>query len=157
MLFKGVLFVVVSILIAEMAGAIGTSATFSSIPTWYADLVKPSFSPPSWIFAPAWTLLYALMGIAAYLVWRKKENPGRKEALKIYLLNLIMNAEWSLIFFGMRNPGLALFEILLLWTVILLTAIKFYKIDKAAGILFIPYLLWVSFATILNFSVWRLN
>ncbi len=155
-MLKNILFAAVSVLMAQTAGAIGAAYTSASIPVWYAGLIKPSFSPPNWLFAPVWITLFVLMGIAAYLVWRKEEL-GRKDALETYLASLILNAWWSLIFFGMHEINLAFFEILILWVVILLTAMKFYRIDKAAGILFIPYILWVFFAAILNLKIALLN
>jgi len=146
-----------SIVIAQLAGLLGSIFTVSSIKTWYVLLEKPFFSPPGWLFGPVWVLLYTLMGIAAYLVWQKRQTKGAKSALWLYVIHLIFNALWSIIFFGMKNPGLAFFEILILWGLILAVALKFSKIDKSAGLLFIPYILWVSFAAILNFSVWMLN
>jgi len=148
---------IASIIIAQTAGIVGSIFTAPSIKTWYEFLEKPFFSPPNWLFAPAWVLLYTLMGIAAFLVWRKKENPARKETLELYILNLILNAFWSVLFFGLKNPGIAFFEIMTLWIVILIVMMKFFKIEKTAGILFIPYILWVTFAAILNLAVWRLN
>jgi len=147
----------ISILIALSAGFIGSFFTTPSIASWYAFINKPSFSPPNWLFAPAWTLLYILMGIAAFLIWQKRDNQKTKQALRFYGTQLILNALWSIIFFGMHNPGLAFLEIIFLWIFIFLTLIKFYKINKTAGILFIPYLLWVSFASILNYAIWMLN
>jgi len=154
---KTILGVIISILIAQMAGAIGSVFTAPSIQTWYAYLEKPFFSPPNWLFAPAWITLYTLMGIAAFFVWQKRGEIGAKSALWLYLVQLVFNALWSVIFFGLKNPALAFFEILILWVLILTVTLKFYKIRKAAGILFIPYILWVTFATILNFAIWQLN
>lgn len=148
---------IVSIVIAQAAGFIGSIFTFSSIPTWYASLVKPSFAPPNWLFGPAWILLYTLMGTAAYLVWKKRGMPGVKSALLFYGVHLALNALWSIIFFGMKSPGLAFVEIIILWVLILVVGLKFLKIERLAGLLFIPYIAWVTFAAILNFAVWRLN
>jgi len=147
----------ISILIALSAGFIGSFFTTPSISTWYAFINKPSFSPPNWLFAPVWTLLYILMGIAAFLIWQKRDNQKTKQALRFYGTQLILNALWSIIFFGMHNPGLAFLEIIFLWIFIFLTLIKFYKINKTAGLLFVPYLAWISFALILNYAVWMLN
>lgn len=137
------------------AGIIGSFFTISSPPagglTWYATLNKPSFSPPNWIFGPVWTILYILMGISLYLVWTKKKVPT------IFWIQLILNTVWSIIFFGMRNPTLALVDIAALWISIFLTIKSFYKINKLAGNLLIPYLIWVSFASILNLSIVLLN
>lgn len=133
------------------AGIIGSFFTISSIPTWYQTLNKPSFSPPNWVFGPVWTILYILIGISLYLVWQKKKVPT------VFWVQLVLNAVWSIIFFGMRNPVLALVDIVALWVAIILTIKAFYKINKLAGNLLIPYILWVSFATILNLSIVLLN
>jgi len=154
---KSILPLLISILIVFSFGFIGSLFTTPSIATWYAFINKPLFSPPNWIFAPVWTLLYILMGISAFLIWKKRDNLKTKQALIFYGIQLILNALWSIIFFGMHNPGLAFLEIIILWLFILITLIKFYKINKTAGILFIPYLLWVSFASILNYAIWMLN
>ena len=154
---KSILPLLISILITLSAGFIGSFFTTSSITTWYAFINKPFFSPPNWLFAPVWTLLYILMGISAFLIWKKRDNLKTKQAFIFYGIQLILNALWSIIFFGMHNPGLALLEIIILWLFILITLIKFYKINKIAGLLFIPYLLWVSFASILNYAIWMLN
>jgi len=157
-MFKKHLFpLLISILLALSAGFIGSFFTTPSISSWYAFINKPSFSPPNWLFAPVWTLLYILMSIAAFLIWQKRDNPKAKQALRFYGTQLILNALWSIIFFGMHNPGLAFLEIIFLWSFILITLIKFYQINKIAGLLFIPYLLWVSFALILNLFVWMIN
>ncbi|MBM3257809.1 MAG: tryptophan-rich sensory protein [Candidatus Nealsonbacteria bacterium] len=147
-----------SIIIAQLAGVIGSIFTAASIQNWYVFLEKPFFAPPNWLFAPAWITLYALMGISAFLVWQKKENLKlRNYALKLYAIHLVLNALWSVIFFGLRNPGLAFIEIVVLWIFILIITVKFFKIRKSAGFLFIPYLLWVSFASVLNLFIWLLN
>lgn len=142
----------------ELVGIAATPFTLSSIPTWYQTLTKPSFSPPSWIFGPVWTILYFLMGVAAYLVWIKGlEKRGVKKALSFFIAQLVFNFLWSILFFGLHSPVLALIDILILWILILITIIKFYKISKVASYLLIPYLFWVSFATILNLSIVLLN
>lgn len=157
-MFKKFIFpLLISILIALSAGFIGSFFTTPSIASWYAFINKPSFSPPNWLFAPVWTLLYILMAIAAFLIWQKRDNLQTKPALMFYGIQLVLNTLWSIIFFGMKNPGLAFLEIIFLWLFILITLIKFYKINKTAGLLFIPYILWVSFALILNFAVWMIN
>jgi translocator protein len=140
-------------------GYFSGTVTRSSITTWYPTLVKPSFNPPNWIFAPVWTLLYAMMGIAAGLVWNKihAQNEVVKKALSFFMLQLALNAIWSFLFFGINNILLALIEIVLLWLIIYETYLQFKKIDKIAGYLFIPYLSWVAFAAILNASIWWLN
>ena len=133
--------------------------TKSSIETWYPTLIKPSFNPPNWIFAPVWTMLYIMMGIAAGLVWNRMDSNKElvKKALILFAIQLALNSLWSCLFFGLKNPMLALVEIVLLWLIVYETYIKFTKIDKIAGYLFIPYLFWVSFATVLNASILWLN
>lgn len=143
--------VALSIGICLVVGIIGSFFTISSIPTWYQTLIKPPFSPPNWIFGPVWTTLYILMGISLYLVWGKRRIP------MIFWIQLILNAAWSIIFFGMRNPALAFADIVVLWIAIFLTMKAFHPISKLAAYLLIPYFLWVSFASILNLSIWMLN
>ena len=144
--------------IALGVGYLSSFATQSSVDSWFPTLEKPIFNPPGWLFAPVWTALYIMMGIAAGLVWNKvKIDPSVKKALIFYFIQLSLNALWSILFFGAQNPLLALIEIVLLWLMIYETFIMFRKIDKIAGYLLIPYLLWVSFATILNASIWWLN
>lgn len=133
--------------------------TRSSIETWYPTLIKPSFNPPNWVFAPAWSLLYLLMGVAAGLVWDRIEHEKEavRKALIFFAIQLALNALWSYLFFGLMNPLLALIEIVILWLMIYETLLKFIKINKVAGYLLVPYLLWVSFATVLTASIWWLN
>jgi translocator protein len=133
--------------------------TRDSITTWFPTLVKPIFNPPNSIFAPVWTLLYIFMGIAAGLVWNQLETNHSKvvDAMKFFVLQLALNAAWSLIFFGLHNTFLALIEIILLLLVIYETYKKFKDINRISGLLFLPYIAWVSFATILNASIWWLN
>ena len=145
------------ILITFIAAFIGSLFTTPSIASWYRNLNKPSFAPPNFLFAPVWTILFFLMAIAAFLVWQNKNNPQAKKALIFYFVQLAFNSLWSIIFFGLHNPGVAFLEIIILWLLILLTLIKFYKIQKIAGLLLVPYLLWVSFASFLNIFVWLLN
>jgi tryptophan-rich sensory protein len=148
---------IISIVTCQLAGIIGALFTTPAIPTWYATLVKPSFNPPSWLFGPAWTILYILMGISLYLIWTKKTQINKKSALIIFSLQLILNSLWSILFFGLKNPLLAFFEIIAMWLVILATIVKFYPISKKASYLLIPYILWVSFASVLNLFIVRLN
>ncbi len=149
---------IISVLVCLSAGFIGSFFTTPSIPTWYATLNKPSFNPPNWLFAPAWTTLFILMGIAAFLIWRKGlKKKAVKNALIIFLLQLVFNTLWSFLFFKFHSPFWALVDIGVLWSLISLSLIKFWKINKAAGILLIPYLLWVSFASFLNYTIYRLN
>jgi tryptophan-rich sensory protein len=133
--------------------------TRSAIITWYPTLVKPSFNPPNWIFAPVWSMLYIMIGVAAGLVWNRidHEKEAVKNALIFFAVQLGLNALWSFLFFGLKNPLLAGVEIIILWSMIYETYTKFAKINSIAGYLFIPYLLWVSFAMVLNGSIWWLN
>jgi len=146
------------ILLSFLAGAIGSLFTFSAIPNWYATLVKPSFAPPNWLFGPAWTTLYVLMGISAYFIYQKgwKNKPVRF-ALSIFGVQLALNALWSILFFGLRSPLYGLMGIIPLWLSIAFCIRLFYPIDKKAAYLLVPYILWVTFATLLNFSIWMLN
>jgi tryptophan-rich sensory protein len=152
---KILLFVVTFIAVGYLSGM----ATQSSVTTWFPTLIKPSFNPPSWVFAPVWSLLYTIMGVAAGLVWNRidHEQEAVKKALLFFVIQLALNALWSILFFGIRNPFLAFIEIILLWLMIYETYVQFGKIDKIAGYLFIPYILWVSFAAVLNGSIWWLN
>lgn len=153
-------FKILTVVITCLAvGYFSGQVTQLAITTWYPTLVKPSFNPPNWIFAPVWTTLYILMGIAAGLVWDRIEieNELVKKALVLFAVQLVLNALWSFLFFGLKNPMLAGIEIIILWLMIYETYAKFTKISKTAGYLLIPYLLWVSFATVLNGSIWWLN
>lgn len=148
----------VSILGCQAAGLIGSLFTMPAIPTWYAALQKPSFTPPNWLFGPAWGTLYLLMGIAAFLVWRQGLNePGVKPALVFFLVQLVLNTLWSIVFFGAKSLLGGVVIILVLWLAILWTMLWFFKISTAAGALLVPYLLWVSYASVLTVVVWRLN
>ncbi|WP_413999513.1 TspO/MBR family protein [Flavobacterium sp. W1B] len=133
--------------------------TRSSIETWYPTLIKPSFNPPNWVFAPVWSMLYIMMGVAAGLVWDRMDSDKEtvKRALLIFAIQLALNALWSYLFFGLHNPMLAGIEIVLLWLMIYETYAHFSKINKVAGYLILPYLAWVSFAAVLNASIWFLN
>lgn len=149
---------IVCILLCLSAGGIGSAFTAPAIPAWYATLVKPSFSPPNWVFAPVWTLLYILMGLAAAIVWQKGlQNPQVRTALVAFLIQLILNMIWSVLFFGLRSPLYGLVDILFLWAVILVTIAQFSKVSIQAALLLIPYILWVTFATGLNFGIFFLN
>ena len=150
--------IIISILVCLAVGFSSGLVTADSIPNWYATLNKPFFNPPNWLFGPAWTILYTLMGIAAGIIWNKGlEQKIVKTALIIFVIQLVLNGLWTLIFFGLQNPPLALVEILILWGMILFCMIRFSKINKTAAWLLLPYLLWVTFATALNFSIWQLN
>jgi benzodiazapine receptor len=139
------------------AAGIGGLFTSQSVSSWYPTLARPSWTPPSGLFGPVWTVLYLTMGVAAWLVWREGGWSGGRGALGLFLVQLVLNAAWSALFFGMRAPGWAFAEILLLWGFILATVLAFWEIRPAAGALLIPYLLWVTFAAMLNFAIWRLN
>lgn len=149
---------VLSIGVCLGAGVIGSFFTVQSIPTWYATLNKPSFSPPNWVFGPVWTVLYILMGISLYLVISNKAQvTSRNRAVRMFAVQLILNVFWSLIFFGLHSPFLALLTILALWVAIVLTMRAFLKINKISGWLLVLYLVWVSFASVLNLAIVFLN
>ncbi|OWK71098.1 TspO/MBR family protein [Pedobacter sp. AJM] len=157
MKFKPLAFIL-SILITLSIGALGGYATAQSVRTWYPLLNKPAFNPPNWLFAPVWTSLYVLIGIAAYLVWVKRDRIVHfPRTVAVYFIQLILNLAWSFIFFYLHEIGFALAEIIVLLAVIILNAMMFYKIDKWAGLLFIPYILWVSFASFLTYNLFILN
>ncbi len=147
----------ISFLVCFSAAAIGSLTTTPQIPNWYADLAKPTWTPPNWLFGPVWTILFSLMAIAAWLVWRKHGMKKARRALVWFGIQLVLNSLWSVLFFGWNNPGAAAAEILLLWLTILLTMVTFSKKSKAAGLLLVPYFLWVSFAMVLNISIWQMN
>lgn len=147
----------ICLLIPLAIGGISGYATASGIADWYIALNKPSFNPPNYLFAPVWTTLYTLMGISLFIIWRSTEGRNRNNALVIFAIQITLNFFWSFLFFKFNLPGLALVEIVLLWTSILMMIIFFKRISKLASFLQIPYLLWVSFATILNAAIWILN
>jgi tryptophan-rich sensory protein len=124
---------------------------------WYAGLTKPALTPPGWVFGLVWTLLYTLMGVAAWLVWQRQGYAAASRPLGLFLLQLGLNALWSYLFFGLKNPGLAFLDIIALWLAILATLLSFFRCHRPAGQLLLPYLLWVSFALYLNLQFWRLN
>ncbi|MGB2908053.1 MAG: TspO/MBR family protein [Candidatus Aminicenantaceae bacterium] len=149
---------VLAVVVCQAAGILGAVFTAPAIPTWYASLQKPAFTPPSWLFAPAWITLYTLMGIAVYLVLRQGwEKPAVRSAVYVFGLQLVLNALWTPLFFGLHWLLVAFFEITLLWILIFLTIQRFWKISRPAGLLMIPYLLWVSFASALNLGFLILN
>jgi tryptophan-rich sensory protein len=142
----------------QLAGIVGSVFTVKSISTWYDALQKPSFTPPNWLFGPAWIMLYLLMAIAAFLLWRRGLSDRQIGlALVTFLVQLVLNALWSVIFFGLQSPFGAVIVIVGLWVAILFTIIRFFRISIAAGALLLPYILWVSFAAALNASIWLLN
>jgi benzodiazapine receptor len=155
---KEILRLIVSIVIVFLAGAVGTVYTLKEITTWYVSLAKPGWTPPNWAFGPIWTTLYVLIGISLFLVWR--EGLDRKDvriALVVFAIQLILNVVWSLVFFGTHNIFGGLVLVILLWISILANIIVFYRISKPAGLILIPYLIWVSIASYLNYIVFLLN
>lgn len=150
--------IVIAVLICLTVGSLSGIATTDAIEGWYATLNKPSFNPPNWVFGPAWTLLYILMGIAAGLVWKAGwERTDVRAALSIFGVQLVLNGLWSIIFFTLESPLWALVEILVLLAFIILTMVRFKPINATAAYLLVPYILWVSFATVLTASILHLN
>jgi translocator protein len=145
------------IAVTAVAAAIGSLATIRNVAAWYPTLVKPAWTPPSALFGPVWTALYVAMAVAAWRVWRVQTGAPAKAVLRSYVAQLVLNALWSVLFFGMRRPGLALFDIGALWLVIVLILVRFWPADRIAGALWAPYVAWVSFATALNTAIWQLN
>ena len=146
-------FIVLCFAVAAAGGAV----TSTSVGTWYAGLAKPSFNPPDWLFGPVWTVLYLLIAVAGWRVWRRRAQAGARLALGAWIVQLALNLAWSFLFFGGRMIGVALAEIGVLLAAIVLTAVLSWRIDRIAGALLIPYIAWVGFATLLNASLWRLN
>jgi benzodiazapine receptor len=149
---------IICLIIPLAVGAIGGFFTMESVKTWYTTLNKPSFNPPNYLFGPVWSTLYAIMGIASYLVW-KKRNVAKNYTLaaSVYFIQLILNLMWSFIFFYQQQIGFALIEIIILLIAIIINSVLFYRINKVAGLLYIPYIMWVSFATVLTYSIYMLN
>jgi len=145
------------LVITFAASAIGGLFTSVSVGTWYQEIAKPSFTPPSWVFGPVWTTLYALMAIAAWLVWDRVGFAVGAVALTLYGVQLLLNVAWSGLFFGMRSPALGSLCIVVLWIAILATIVAFWRIHPVSGALLVPYILWVSYASVLTFTLWRLN
>ena len=143
------------ILVCFLAPALGYSA--SATGEWYRQLQKPSWNPPGWLFGPVWTTLYLMMAVAAWLVWRRGGFAARRPALLLFLTQLALNALWTPLFFGLRSPGLALVDIVLLWAVLVATGVAFARVHRGAALLLAPYLAWVSFASFLNYTIWSLN
>lgn len=147
----------ICLLLPLAIGGISGYATASGITDWYVNLNKPSFNPPNYLFGPVWTFLYLLMGVSLFIVWRSPAGPDRTQALRIFVIQLTLNFLWSFLFFRFNLPGLALLEIIMIWISILTMILLFGRISKPAAYLQIPYLLWVSFATVLNGAIWYLN
>jgi tryptophan-rich sensory protein len=158
MKLKDIFKLIIAVLIVELVGVVGSFFTTSSISSWYPTLIKPALNPPNWVFAPVWTTLYALIGVSVFLIWRHGLRQRRiRIALTIFSAQLILNVIWSIIFFGFQNPLLAFIEIIILWLAIVWTIFAFYKISRLAACLLMPYIIWVSFAAYLNYSIWLLN
>ena len=153
-----VVFLVLMVVLCFGAGALGGIATSAGMDSWYATLTKPSWNPPGWVFGPVWGTLYLAMAVAAWLVYRKAGSlSGAAAPLGIFAIQLVFNALWSFVFFAWERPGWAFIEIVVLWVAILATMIAFFSRSTVAGGLMIPYLAWVSFAAVLNWTIWRLN
>jgi len=158
MKIKNTVKLIVAIVVCQMAGVIGSFFTNPSIPTWYATLQKPSFTPPGWFIGAVWITLFTLMGISLYLVWDKRLKDKRVNAsLFAFGIQLVLNILWSFLFFWLKSPLYGLIEIIILWIVIAFTIFKFYKISRSAGLLLLPYIIWVSVALTLNLSILILN
>ena len=143
--------------ICFLAGAIGGLATTSSVTGWYAEINKPAWNPPGWIFGPVWSTLYLMMGVSSWLVWKNSSFQESKLALGWFVFHLLLNVLWSIVFFGLRQPGWAMVEIVVLWISIVIAIALFYRHSKLAAGLLVPYWLWVSFAAFLNFTIWSMN
>jgi tryptophan-rich sensory protein len=143
------------VLLCLAVGAVGGAASAAAIDGWYRTLAKPSWNPPDWVFGPVWTVLYIMMGVAAWLVWRTRDRIG--PAMVLFAVQLALNLAWTFIFFTAQSPGLALVEIAFLWLSVLATMLAFFGRQTTAGWLFVPYLAWVSFAAVLNFAIWSMN
>ena len=139
------------------AAFVGAMFTTPSVPTWYAGLIKPSWTPPSWIFGPVWSALYLMMALAAWLVWRRGGLAASPIPITLFVVQLGLNVTWSILFFGLHMPGVAFGEIVALWFALLATTIAFGRSTPIAGYLLLPYLIWVAFAAVLNFELWQLN
>ena len=156
-LMSSLIGLVVFLVVCFTAAGIGGVVTTPKIGTWYAPMVKPSWNPPNWIFGPVWSALYFCMAVAAWLVWRQEGLVAAKLPLTLFGIQLVLNVLWSCIFFRIERPGFAFIEVLLLWAAITGTMVTFWERSMIAGLLFVPYLAWVSFASVLNFTIWRLN
>lgn len=153
-----VLKLVVSIVICQLAGIVGSIFTYGAVSEWYPTLIKPWWTPPNWLFAPVWITLFTLIGISLYIVWDKwLEKKEVKTAMYVFGVQLILNILWSVIFFGLKSPLFGFIEIVILWIAILVTMIKFYKISRASAYILVPYIIWVTIAAALNFSILILN
>ena len=154
---RQVLGLVIAFVVCFAAALLGILATMPQIPTWYQGISKPPWTPPDWIFGPVWSLLYAMMAVAAWLIWRKVGCSAGKKPLLWFALQLALNSLWSILFFGLHSPGWALADIFLLWLAILMTMRAFWPVSTWAAMLLLPYFLWVSFASVLNATIWQMN
>ncbi|MBI5126913.1 tryptophan-rich sensory protein [Candidatus Roizmanbacteria bacterium] len=145
-----------SILLPQLSGFVGSYFTVQAIPTWYMSLNKPSFSPPNWLFGPIWVILYLLMGIALYLNWSKNTKQA-KFNVQLFFIHLFFNLIWAPVFFGLKDIFLALEIIIFLWAMIIVMIDKFWKVSRISSLLLVPYLLWVAYASLLNYFLWKLN
>lgn len=146
-----------SILLCLGIGALSGIATSSGVKTWYIDIIKPVFNPPNYVFAPVWTVLYFLMGVSFYLILQGPKSVEKSKAIRLFLMQLTLNFAWSFLFFKFHLIGIAFIEIILIWLAVLAMILQFYKVNRLAAKLQVPYLLWLSFATVLNASIWWLN
>jgi len=154
---KDYLSLAVFLALSLSAGVVGSLFTAASVSGWYAELEKPVFTPPSWIFAPVWTALYVLMAVSGWLLWRRRKESDIRAALGLFAVQLVLNVLWSVLFFGLRLPGWAFLEIIVLWLAIALYSAAAARVSRAASLLFLPYLAWVGYAAVLNYSIWTLN
>lgn len=149
---------IIAVIVPVAVGGISGFFTSTGVESWYQTINKPSWNPPSWVFAPVWTTLYIMMGVALFLVWKSNVSTGLKRiAISLFAVQLLLNFFWSFIFFYQQQPGWALVEIIAMWVFILLTIFAFAKVNKIAAWMLVPYISWVSFATILNYTIWKLN
>lgn len=156
---RPILTLLITVLAVEIVGAAGGIFTVQGLGSWYDSLQRPAIAPPNWVFAPVWTMLFALIGVSLWLVWRHAASePGAvRFAVAVFVVHFVFNLSWSAAFFGLQNIGLGLAVILVLWGLIVVTIWAFNQVDRRAALLLIPYLLWVSFATYLNYQIWALN
>ena len=154
---KNVVKLIVSIAVPFLVGFTASLFTITGVNSWYQAIQKPSWNPPNWIFAPVWTTLYVLMGIAFFLIWRSTDEKQKRTAIILFIIQLVANFLWSFIFFDQHQVSLAFAEIIILWLLILVTIFSFARINKVAAWLLVPYISWVSFAAILNYTIWQLN
>lgn len=154
---KNALALILLLALCFAVAGLGGYWTSSSVGDWYQTLRRPSWTPPDWLFGPVWTLLYAMMAVAAWLIWLRRAETGSTTALTLFAIQLALNLAWSGLFFALKNPAAGFADIILLWLAILATMIAFWRLSTPAGLLLLPYLLWVSYATALNFALWRMN